>query len=100
KVLLQKRRDIYDLRETRRQAEAQIAQYTADQQRARDNIKSLGSTNERYRKAIDAAEDRIMETSTLHRQIVDTIARLEREYAELVSAEMTQELDLSLTPTA
>ncbi len=99
KLLLQKRRDICDLRETRRQGEAQLAQYSADQQRARDNVKSLGTSNERYRKAIDAAEDKIVETTTLLRQIDETVARLERDYAELVATEMVQVLELKLTPS-
>ncbi|HEY9868572.1 MAG TPA: hypothetical protein V6D08_05360 [Candidatus Obscuribacterales bacterium] len=93
-VLLHKRQDIIDLRETKRQAEAQLVQYEKDQERARENIKTLGTSSERYRKAIDQAEDRIMETRAVLKEILENMARLEREYAHLVAVEMMQELEL------
>lgn len=100
KLLLQRRHDICDLREMKRQAEEQLAQFSADQQRARENIKTLGTASDRYRKAIDAAEDRIVETSSLLKQIDENIARLEREYANLVATEMIQELEPQVTESA
>lgn len=40
-----------------------LAQYQNDQSRARENLKTLGANNERYRKIIDDSEDRISETN-------------------------------------
>jgi hypothetical protein len=71
-----------------------LKQFEADQARARENLQSLGANNERYRKLIDEAEDRINQTNreiqTLQAELRDLVQR----YQGLASSSFSAELKI------
>lgn len=95
--LIQERSEVLGLLENRRQLEIKIAQYKADQDRARENIKSLGTTSERYRQAIDEAEDKILHTTQELNELNAAISTRERKFAEMMKTELISELELEVS---
>jgi hypothetical protein len=91
--LFQERSEILGLLENRRQLESKIAQYKANQERARENIKSLGTTSERYRQAIDEAEDKILQATQELNELNNTISTRERKFVEMMKVELMSELE-------
>lgn len=61
KRILELRKELRSFEEKIASETALLQQYTNDQARARENLKTLGSNNERYRKIIDTTEDQISE---------------------------------------
>lgn len=77
--VVKRREEIFVLQRTERQLKEQIAQYKADQERARENVRTLGSGGDRYRKAIDTSEDQIVKTGI---ELSQTIAKLNEARGE------------------
>lgn len=92
KRLISERAEILSLYENRKTLEASVAQYKADQERARQNVKTLGSSNERYRQAIDDAEDRIVQDSQALNSLNKVISEKEKQLAELLRKEILSEI--------
>ncbi len=98
KQTLAKRSEILSLMEHKRQLEILLGQFVSDQERARENIKTLGASNERYRDAIDQAEDRIIQTRQELNQVVQAIDSRRQEFQQFVSVELTAELEKASRP--
>lgn len=61
KRVMELRKELRSFEEKIASETALLQQYTNDQARARENLKTLGANNERYRKIIDTTEDQISE---------------------------------------
>lgn len=70
----------------------QVATYQGDQERARENVRTLGSSGDRYRKAIDEAEDRINETEIQRREVASAIAKKRSEFSSMIRQQFVSEL--------
>jgi hypothetical protein len=90
--ILAKHAALVDIVEKRKAVQARIQQYVSDQQRARENLKALGAHNERYRLAIDEAEDRIMKANAELTDLQAQFDALRAEFHELVMRELEAEI--------
>ena len=93
KNLMHQRAEYQALVEALALEQQQLKQYTEDQVRARENLKSLGANNERYRKVIDSTEDMINDTNKKIRQIALEMQQKKKVYQETAIAKMTSDLD-------
>jgi len=87
-----RREEIYVLQRTERQMKEQIARCQADQERARENVRTLGSGGDRYRKAIDQAEDLIMKTTLELSQAATQLAEKRAEFRSFLTKQFTAEI--------
>jgi hypothetical protein len=94
-VVMKERAELLSLLELKRNLETQIAQYKADQERARSNVKTLGTASDRYRQAIDEAEDKILQAQDELNSLLKTISERQMKFAELARAELSSELEHS-----
>jgi hypothetical protein len=88
RTMLQKQAEITIVREQLQALNTLLAQHNKDQERARENLKALGATNERYRQAIDEAEDRIMKTTAEIQQLTQQFNQLRREFLNFIQKEL------------
>jgi len=92
KEILKKQSEIHKMVEMGQSIRARIQQATTDQQRARENLKSLGASNERYRLAIDDAEDKIIEANSELVKVSEQYAALRREFMEFTQQKLEAEV--------
>lgn len=90
--ILEMRAQIIQLRTDLNHKKMMMEEHAKDQKRARENLQSLGTNNERYRKLIDTAEDRIQEDRKEMAELNHQLTQREREYANHVNASFTAEL--------
>lgn len=91
--LMNERAEVLDLLDQQKTVEAQIAQFKSDQERARENIKSLGTADTRYRQSIDEAEDRIRHSVGTLNDLQKALSERQKKFAELMRAELTSEIE-------
>lgn len=82
--ILDMRTQIINLRTEINNKKALIEECAKDQKRARENLQSLGTNNERYRRLIDTSEDRIQDERTELAELTIQLRQKEREYEKLV----------------
>lgn len=70
-----------------------LKQYTSDQARARENLKTLGANNERYRKLIDSTEDQIAESTKNYQSLHSELQTAGQEYYAFVAQKLVSDLD-------
>jgi hypothetical protein len=92
KTLIQKHQELSELAHKQRSMMEEINQYVADQQRARENLKALGSSNERYRQSLDEAEDKIATAQAEVKTLDKTLQQKRREFIELARKQLESEL--------
>lgn len=88
KAVLEKQGEIMRLHQTMANIQQRLARYQEDQSRARENLKSLGNTNERYRRAVDDAEDKIIAASNELNSLQERVQSLHIEFLEFVHREI------------
>lgn len=93
KDFVERRQEIVKLNQQGRQLSEQLAQYQKDQERARENVKTLGSTSERYRRAIDEAEDKISRTEAELQALTKTVNQKRSEFSAFIAQELTTEIE-------
>lgn len=93
RAILAKHASLTELVHKRNAVQGRIQQYTQDQARARENLRALGAHNERYRQAIDEAEDRIMRATAEVNDLIAKYNEQRAEFQELVTREL--EADIS-----
>jgi hypothetical protein len=93
KDFIERRQEIVKLNQQFRQLSEQLAQYQKDQERARENVKTLGSTSERYRRAIDEAEDKISRTEEELQALTKTVNQKRSEFSAFIAQELTTEIE-------
>lgn len=93
KKLLEQRSEMQSLLDSLNHEQTLLKQYTEDQARARENLKTLGASNERYRKVIDSTEDLINETNRKIRELYQIIQAKKKAYSELALTRMNSDLD-------
>ncbi len=87
-----RREEIFVLQKTERQLREQVARYQADQERARENVRTLGTGGDRYRKAIDQAEDQLVKANSDLAQVLGQIADKKAEFRAFLSKDLTAEI--------
>jgi hypothetical protein len=91
---VKRREEIFVLQRNEKQLKDQIVQYKADQERARENVRTLGSGGDRYRKAIDTSEDQIVKTGVELSQIIIKLNEARVEFrnflAKLFESEISE----------
>lgn len=92
KKLLEKRAEIQVVLTELAQQQQMAKQFTEDQARARENLKTLGASNERYRKIIDTTEDQIGETNKKIQTLNRELAEQQKAYQELAMAVFVSEV--------
>jgi hypothetical protein len=92
KNLADKRRNVRSLAEQRKRLAADIERLEKDQERARENLKTLGSSNEKYRRLLDEAEDNIASTTREMQELDKQIDAAKQEYSDLARTELLQEI--------
>lgn len=92
KVLIERHQELSELGVQQRSLQEEINQCVADQQRARENLKALGSSNDRYRNAIDEAEDKIATAQTELRKLEKTMQQKRRDFIELARKQLMSEI--------
>lgn len=92
KELIAKRKQIVALNVEAKQLKERLAQYQKDQERARENVKTLGGAGERFKKAIEETEDKIIKTVNDLEKLAKSIEEKRQEISEFVSGEMITEL--------
>lgn len=68
-------------------------QYVEAQTRARENLKTLGASNERYRKIIDTTEDQITEANAKMNELNKQRSEKNAEYRQLALTQIETQLD-------
>jgi hypothetical protein len=92
RTLMEKRTEIQVLQTEFSQQQQLLEQYTKDQARARENLKSLGASAERYRKIIDSTEDQINDTNKKIQSLTVELAQQHKLYQELALTRFVSEL--------
>lgn len=91
--ILTRRQAVRSVLEKQRELKERIQQYTADQERARENVRTLGTTSDRYRKAIDEAEDQIAKASAQLQALNQELQGRKNEYNELIRQNFVSEIE-------
>lgn len=92
KELIAKRKQIITLNSEAKQLKERLGQYQKDQERARENVKTLGGSGERFKKAIEDIEDKIIETTSALEKLAKAIEQRRQEISEFVAGEMISDL--------
>ncbi|HEY9785128.1 MAG TPA: hypothetical protein V6D17_06975, partial [Candidatus Obscuribacterales bacterium] len=90
--VMERRQMIRTLLEARKRYQEQVMQFKAEQERARENVRTLGSTSERYRRAIDEAEDKIAEAVVNINELTQKITEMRQEYANFINQTLQSEI--------
>lgn len=75
-----------------RRIEAEIASEENNQNRARENVKTLGASADRFKEAIENSEDRIVELQENLKKVRSEQAARERQLKDLLSTQVESEL--------
>ncbi|MCA9805358.1 MAG: hypothetical protein KC777_25485, partial [Cyanobacteria bacterium HKST-UBA02] len=75
-----------------RRIEAEIAGEENNQNRARENVKTLGASADRFKEAIETSEDRIVELQENLKKVRTEQAARERQLKDLLSTQVESEL--------
>ncbi len=93
KTMVEKRDEIQSISAEQANLQQLLRQYTEDQARARENLKTLGANNERYRKIIDSTEDQITEINKkLYSLNLDLAVKM-KEYQNLALKQFVSEME-------
>lgn len=95
KQLMQMRMEVIALAEQLAQEQQLLQQHTNDQARARENLKTLGASNERYRKIIDSTEDEISACNKKIQMLHKELATRQQNFRELASRKLISDLESS-----
>ncbi|HEY9716418.1 MAG TPA: hypothetical protein V6C69_03030 [Trichormus sp.] len=87
-----RREEIYVLQRNESQLKEQITRCQADQERARENVRTLGTGGDRYRKAIDSAEDEIVKTGLELSQTITKLNELRIEFRSFLTKQFESEI--------
>ena len=93
KRILEMRQEIQSIEEKIANETALLTQYTNDQSRARENLKSLGANNERYRKVIDNTEDQIGEANKKLQALSRELQEYTKKYYEFCAQKLVTDIE-------
>lgn len=97
KQVIEKRTVIRLLLEQRKTMHEHVAELKAEQERARENVRTLGTSSERYRTAIDEAEDKIVAGIAKLNELTGQITELRKDYIKFIGQTLQSDI---LTQTA
>ncbi len=93
KRILDMRLEIIQLRTEINAKRNAIDEHTKDQKRARENLQSMGTNNERFRKLIDTAEDRIDRDRTTLNELNTALQQKQIDFQQFVTRELVSDLE-------
>ncbi len=88
KEFQRRRNEIWEIGIQINQHTRRIQDYTKEQERARENVKTLGPGGERFRQAIEESEDKIVATSKQIDELTDVSNKKKEELAKFVHIRM------------
>ncbi len=95
KGLMELRSEFQRKQEELQEEQRLLKQYTEDQARARENLKTLGASNERYRKIIDSTEDQINEANQKIKSLSRELLQKQQAYREYAFKRLMSDLESS-----
>lgn len=93
KRVMELRKELRSFEEKIASETALLQQYTNDQARARENLKTLGANNERYRKIIDTTEDQISEINKKVQALNKEMRDAAQAYYQFCAQAITSDLE-------
>lgn len=93
KRVLELKAEIKSIEEKMARENELLKQYTNDQARARENLKTLGANNEKYRKLVDTAEDQISQATKNTQALYKELQAAGQAYYEFVAQRLVSDLD-------
>ncbi|HEY9776676.1 MAG TPA: hypothetical protein V6C81_23135 [Planktothrix sp.] len=94
--VMKRREEIFLLQHKERHLREVIGQCQKDQERARENVKAVGTANERYKNAIDQAEDRIMKSSAELTAVLSALSEKRLAFNSFVAAQLAADIEQPL----
>jgi len=90
--VVKRREEIYAHQRNERLLKERVARCQADQERARENVRTLGSGGDRYRKAIDSAEDEIVKTGLELSQTTVQLSEARTDFRTFLTKQFVAEI--------
>lgn len=104
KQVIEKRTVIRLLLEQRKGMHEHVAELKQEQERARENVRTLGTSSDRYKTAIDEAEDKIVLGITKLNELTGQITELRKEYIKFIGQNLQSDIQAhtagAASPTA
>jgi len=102
KQVIEKRTVIRLLLEQRKTLHEHVAELKAEQERARENVRTLGTSSDRYRTAIDETEDKIVAGIAKLNELTGQITELRKDYIKFIGQTLQSDIlaQASQTPAA
>ena len=99
KQVIEKRTVIRLLLEQRKTMHEHVAELKAEQERARENARTLGTSSDRYRTAIDETEDKIVAGIAKLNELTGQITELRKDYIKFIGQTLQSEILAELAAT-
>ncbi len=99
KQVIEKRTVIRLLLEQRKTMHEHVAELKAEQERARENVRTLGSSSDRYRTAIDETEDKIVAGIAKLNELTGQITELRKDYIKFIGQTLQSEIVAEMAAT-
>ncbi|MCC6977312.1 MAG: hypothetical protein IT343_03270 [Candidatus Melainabacteria bacterium] len=92
KQVIEKRTVIRLLLEQRKTMHEHVAELKAEQERARENVRTLGTSSDRYRTAIDETEDKIVSGIAKLNELTGQITELRKDYIKFIGQTLQSDI--------
>ena len=99
KQVIEKRTVIRLLLEQRKTMHEHVAELKSDQERARENVRTLGTSSDRYKTAIDEAEDKIVSGISKLNELTGQITELRKDYIKFIGQTLQSDILAQMATT-
>ncbi len=99
KQVIEKRTVIRLLLEQRKTMHEHVAELKSEQERARENMRTLGTSSERYKTAIDEAEDKIVSGIAKLNELTGQITELRKDYIKFIGQTLQSDILAQMATT-
>ncbi|MBA3993249.1 MAG: hypothetical protein C0469_06960 [Cyanobacteria bacterium DS2.3.42] len=99
KQVIEKRTVIRLLLEQRKTMHEHVAELKSEQERARENVRTLGTSSERYKTAIDEAEDKIVSGIAKLNELTGQITELRKDYIKFIGQTLQSDILAEMATT-
>ncbi len=99
KQVIEKRTVIRLLLEQRKAMHEHVAELKSEQERARENVRTLGTSADRYKTAIDEAEDKIVTGIAKLNELTGQITELRKDYIKFIGQTLQSDILAQMATT-
>lgn len=99
KQVIEKRTVIRLLLEQRKTMHEHVAELKSEQERARENVRTLGTSSDRYKTAIDEAEDKIVSGIAKLNELTGQITELRKDYIKFIGQTLQSDILAQMATT-